>query len=322
MITRTLAAGAVTVVGNMPEAPGSLQPDIKVIRDIGGTRVILVYEGDWNALATYQASTACVPGYTSLPAGVTAADGLDIKLISSELDGDVGFTGRLVNTYVERNARETTTDMAAGLVSRQIGIRWIERQEAIEMYAARMTDTELGVFNSTLLEMWRNEEAADVKADFKVRLFTEDDSGNPVYEKTVALDNDDADIPASLKGSLLTKAIAQRIAQGVEYAGRQNIQVVVDETWRVAPTLAYQCNEIIGGSLPENHRPLFSMPTPAGTSITWMRLSDTCEPADNAYNRTIAYLGIPNTQIPNPVPEGWGDTPFDALLYTIQSGGE
>lgn len=310
-------------LGSFGDSPGRLQPQVRSTISASGLQITLEWAGSLEVLAAFQATDSCKAGATTLPQSLTLVDNtVKIKLAESELIGEEGFTGVLRNTYLERNERETDGDMAAGLVSRMIGMQWVERQEQLELFAARITDSEMGVFNPTLLEMWRIEECADVKADFMVRLFTEA-GGERIYLKTVALDNDDGDIPVSLKGSPLTKAVAQRIAQGVEYGGRNNIQIVATEIWRVPPTLEYKCNEILPAGIPAAHQPLFSMPTPAGTTFAWMRLTDYCTPMDSgAYSRSTTYLGMPKTAMPNPVPAYWGTTPFDELLYTSSSAPE
>lgn len=313
MITRATPT-TITQLGTFEASPGTLQPEIRSSITASGLQITLEWEGKWDVLATFQATASCKAGAITLPQSLTLADAsIKIKLLESELIGDVGYTGRLRNTYVQRNDREIDADMTAGLVSRTIGMQWVERQEQIELYAARLTDASLGVFNPVLLEMWRLEECADVKAEFKVRLFTEED-GVSTYLKTVALDHADATVPTSLLGSTLTKAVAQRIAQGVEYGGRNNIQIVANEVWRIPPTLEYQCNEILTAGIPIIHTPLFTMPS--STTTKWMRLSDYCTPMDSgSYNRVTTYLGIPTDAMPNPVPESWGTTPFDELLY-------
>ena len=317
MISRTKPA-SIKTFGAFEEGPGTLQPSVHSTRNTAGYQLTLEWEGDYAVLAAFQGTAACAAGAITLPQSLTLVDGaVKIKLIDSDLAGDVGFTGLLRNTYVLRNDREIDVDMNAGLVSRQISMQWIERQEQIELFAARLNDEALGTFNPVLLEMWRNEECADVKAEFNVRLFTEvSEGGTRAYLKTVALDNNDGEIPVSLKGSLLTKAVAQRIAQGVEYVGKNNIQIVAAEIWRVAPTLEYQCNQILTSGIPEIHRPLFHMPVPTGTTFSWMRMSDFCSQTDaGAYARTITYMGIENSMMPNPLPQSWGETPFDGLMY-------
>lgn len=322
MISRT-APETIKTFGSFGDGPGLLQPTMRTTRNASGLQIVLEWMGNYATLATFQGTADCLPGAITLPQSLTLVDNaIKIKLIDSELMGDDAFTGVLRNTYIQRNARETDDDMTAGLISRVVSMQWIERQEQIELFAARLPEATAGTFNPTLLEMWRAEECADVKAAFRVRLFTED-SGRRIYNKTVELDNSDTEIPASLVGSALTKAIAQRIAQGVEYAGRNNIQVVANEVWRVTPTLAYQCNEILPDGIPTTHQPLFSMPVPAGTTTSWMRMSDFCMQTDaGAYQRTTTYMGIPLTMMPNPKPDYWGDTPFDGLLYTSGAAAE
>lgn len=322
MISRTVP-GTIKTFGSFGDVPGLLQPTMRTLRNASGLQIVLEWDGAYGILATFQGTADCLPGAIALPQSLALVDeAIKIKLIDSELIGDVGFTGVLRNTYIQRNDRETDDDMTAGLVSRVVSMQWIERQEQIELFAARLPVATVGIFNPVLLEMWRNEECADVKAEFKVRLFVES-SGSRTYNKTVALDNADETIPASLMGSALTKAVAQRIAQGVEYAGRNNIQIVASEVWRVPPTLAYQCNEILSDGIPTTHQPLFSMPVPAGTTTSWMRMSDFCVQTDaGAYQRTTTYMGIPLTMMPNPKPDYWGDTPFDGLLYTSGAAAE
>ncbi len=324
MISRTKPE-SIKTFGAFEAGPGTLQAQIRSTRNAAGYQITLEWEGDYATLAAFQATDACAPGAIALPQSLTLVDAaVKIKLIDSDLTGDVSFTGMLRNTYVLRNDREIDADMTAGLVSRQVSMQWIERQEQIELFAARLNDETLGTFNPTLVEMWRNEECADVKADFQVRLFTEvSEGGTRAYLKTVSLDNNDGEIPTSLKGSLLTKAVAQRIAQGVEYVGKNNIQIVATEIWRVPPTLEYQCNTILADGVPTIHQPLFSMPVPTGTTFSWMRMSDFCAQTDaGAYARTITYMGIETSMIPDPLPQSWGDTPFDGLMYKTEASAE
>lgn len=310
-------AGAIKLIGGWGgEAAGLLQPTVETVRGPGGFQLALEWEGDYGSLASFQAGPWCEPGCPGLPGGLSMLDaGEAIKLESSTLRLEEGYTGVLRNTYVKRTERETDADMVAGLVSRTSSMQWVERQEQIEHFAARIPDGEMGRFNPTLLEMWRAEECADVKAEFKVRLYTEDSDGLRTYADTVALDNADAALSEQLRGSALTKAIAQRIAQGVEYAGSHMLQVVVREVWRKPPMLTHQCNAVLPQGIPLNHAPLFTLSSAVG-EIKWMRLSDDCEQTEaGAYLRSVVYLGLPTTMMPNPPPDGWGTRPFDALLY-------
>jgi hypothetical protein len=151
-----------------------------------------------------------------------------------------------------------------------------------------------------------------------VRIF-KDVSGEAVYDTTVALDNSGTDIngtavAAGLTGSNLTKAIAERIEQGVEYASQYVIQVLVREIWRTAPTFSGACNTVLTAGIPENHKPLFGSDDLAG--ITWARLTDNVEqPGATQFMRTVVYMGLPTTMTPYPVPANWGTTPYDGMLY-------
>lgn len=320
MITLPTPIVAPTLFGSFGTSPGLLQPTIESSRTAAGLQITLEWAGDYATLASFQAGASCTPGAIALPQSLALVDAnVKIKLVDSTLRLEEGGAGTLRNTYAERTVRETDADMALGLISRTASCQWIERQEQIEHFAARLEDNSLGQFNPTLLELWRNEEAADLKANFKVRLYVDDAAGNRTYLKTVDLDNSDTTIDAKLKGSALTKAVAQRVAQGVEYASRYIIQVVAKEVWRVPPTISSACNTILTG-LPAAHVPLFGLnPAIAGT-VTWMLVMDYCEQADaGSYHRTTVYMGMPTAMMPNPVPESWGTAPYDALLYATEA---
>lgn len=320
MITLPTPTNAPKLTGSWGSSPGQLQPTIETSRTAAGLQIVLEWAGDYATLATFQSGASCTPGAIALPQSLALVDAnIKIKLVDSVLRLEEGGSGVLRNVYQQRTDRETDADMAAGLISRTASCQWIERQEQIEHFAARITDETKGVFNPTLLELWRNEDAADVKANFQTRLYVDDAAGNRTYLKTVALDNADETIDVKLKGSALTKAVAQRVAQGVEYASRYIVQVVAKEVWRLPPTISSACHKILSG-LPTAHVPLFGLdPTIAGT-VVWMLVMDFCDQADaGSYHRTTVYMGMPTAMVPNPVPEYWGTTPYDELLYAKEA---
>lgn len=287
---------------------GLLQPAVTSSRTPNGLQIVLEWKGDYAVLAQFQAGDWCTPGCPGLPDGLAMVDpAVPVKLETSVLALEEGYEGVLRNTYVMRTSKEPEAELQAGLVARTSSMQWVERQEQLEHFAARKTDADLGAFNPVLVEMWRAEEVAAIKQAFQVRLYT-DNAGTREYDQTVSLDD------ATVGGSAITKAVAERIAQGVEYAGQNMLQVIVREVWRIPPALAYACNTVLPQGIPAPHQPLFTLSD--FEQISWMRMSDNCDQVDAAaYIRTIVYLGLPMSMMPNPMPSHWGATPFDGMLY-------
>lgn len=286
------------------------QPEWRVSRTAAGLRISLSWFGADKALMALLDSDLA-PGATGLPAscGFTLGGGTKIILETAELSGEEGDTATLRAEYRERNDRETDEDVAAGLQSRRVGMAWVERQETIEHYVARVKTAESGVFNGALFALWLQEGDPAAKAAYKV---TRGDGD------LVALGNTSEE--GEWKGSKSTLGAAQRFAMGVQYASRHMLQVVVEETWRVPPAVDARCNVVLPYGIPENHRPLGTLAHFSGR-FTWMRVSDGAVPVEgNLHRRTVVYLGVPEDMKPADPPVLWGDGPVDELLYKRQEG--
>ena len=288
---------------------GELQAELRVRNAAGGPRIELDVAGATPALLAAMRTAEFQPGAIALPAGCGAsAPGMRIILDEAELSGEEGAAATLRLVYRRRTRLEPDEDVAKGLHSRRIAVRWVERQEMIEHWAARKA-TSGDPFNGPLFALWLQEADPAAKIAYKV---TRGDGD------LVALDNTSES--GGWKGSALTKAVAQRYAIGVQYAAQSMLQVEVSETWRNLPTVDARCNRIVGATLPEGHRPIYPVEGLAGR-FTWIRDSDAIEePESGLYARTVVYLGIPNDMRPVPAPAKWGDGPVDELLYERAEG--
>lgn len=281
-----------------------LQPSFSVVNTPGGPRFRFEWCGDADKLLEMQLGDETLqPGSTSFPAssGLSAGNWLVI-LENTDLQGEEGASATLRAEYRRRNKRETDEDVAAGLQSRDIGARWIERQEVLEHYLSRKAaaDAAGSQFNGTLFALWLQEANPEAKLAFSV---TQADG------TAVALDDTDAG------GSALTKAAAQRFAMGVQYASQRMLQVEVSETWRKPPDIDAACNVILAKGIPQNHKPLFSVKNFDG-KFKWMRATDSVLPLGGAhFRRQVVYLGVPISMKPADPPQFWGDGPIDELLY-------
>lgn len=285
---------------NKPE----LQPSFSVVNTPAGPRFRFEWCGDADKLLEMQLGDEMLqPGSISFPtsSGISAGNWWVI-LENTDLQGEEGASATLRAEYRRRNKRETDEDVAAGLQSRDIGARWIERQEVLEHYLSRKAaaDAAGSQFNGTLFALWLQEADPEAKMDFSV---TQADG------TVVALDDTDAG------GSDLTKAAAQRFAMGVQYASQRILQVEVSETWRTPPDIDAQCNVILATGIPEKHKPLFKVVNFEG-KFAWMRAADSVLPLGGSqFRRQVVYLGVPNSMKPADPPAFWGDGPIDALLY-------
>lgn len=278
-----------------------LQSSWRLVATAAGERIVLEWEGPEGAVMDLAGDDAAQFGSTELPdsSGLSASADHGIILDARELSGSDAAHARFHAEFRARNERETDEDVRKGLQSRDIGAQWIERQELIEHFMARCK-SESGAFNAPLFQAWLSE--ADPAARMAYQITAADGS-------LVSLDDEGAD------GSKLTLGAAQRYAMGVQYAARQMMQVVVDETWRVPPDIDAACNVILDEGIPEKHRPLFDIANWDG-KFTWMRARDEVKPAGPLfYRRRVAYFGVPNAMAPVDPPEGWGDGPIDELLY-------
>lgn len=281
----------------------NLQPSFRLSTTAAGPRLRLEWHGSADKLLELQQSDpALQPGSIALPSscGISSAGSEKIILESTDLSGEEGATATLVAEYRKRNKRETDEDVAAGLQSRDIGARWIERQELLEHFISRMSSSGRGTFNGSLFALWLQEADPDAKLSYKV---TKSDYS------TVSLDDVDEG------GSQLTMAAAQRFAMGVQYASLRMMQIEVNETWRNPPTIDAKCNVILKGGLPAKHTPLYKVANSAG-KLTWMRASDGAVPIQGSlFRRTVVYLGVPQSMRPLSPPLFWGAGPIDGLLY-------
>lgn len=288
----------------------NLQPSFRLSTTAAGPRLRLEWHGSADKLLELQQSDpALQPGSIALPSscGISSAGSEKIILESTDLSGEEGATATLVAEYRKRNKRETDEDVAAGLQSRDIGARWIERQELLEHFLARRkTSGDEVAFNGALFALWLQEADPSAKIAFGVTRGPDD---------IVSLDNTTES--GNWTGSQLTKAAAQRFAMGVQYASKRMMQVEVKETWREPPEIDAKCNVILQGGIPEKHRPLYKIVHFDG-KMSWMRAADGATPIQGSlFRRTVVYLGVPNSMRPADPPLLWGQGPIDELLYEI-----
>lgn len=287
----------------------TLQPRWEISNGAGGKRLVLEWSGADTALAELAEGESLQRGSTSLPngAGVSWSPEHGIILDSVDLGGDTAATATLRAEYRQRNARETDEDVAKGLQSRDIGARWVERQETIEHWAARQKNPKLdGPFNAALFAAWLSESDPGLRG----RLATLVDG------KEVSLGDDEEDSD-TWRGNDFTLAIAQRYNMGVQYVGMHMLQVEVDETWRKPPNISAKCNAKLA-AIPAEHRPLFSVEgfKADGGNHSFIRAADLVVPAGAAlFRRKVVYLCIPQSMSPKTPPLGWGQGPVDELLY-------
>ena len=283
------------------------QPSFRLVNTAGGPRMRLEWKGDADALLALCASDDSLkPGSISLPSscGVSLGGGERIILETVELSGEEGGAAALSAEYRARNARETDGDVADGLQSRRVAMEWVERQETIEHYVARVKGDDAGVFNGALFALWLQEADPAAKAAYKV---TRGDGD------LVSLGNESEE--GEWKGSASTLGAAQRFAMGVQYASRHMLQVTAEETWRRPPDVDTRCNVVLADGIPPNHRPEGTLQNFSGR-FAWMRASDGAAPIDaKLHRRRVVYLGVPESMKPADPPELWGDGPVDALLY-------
>lgn len=240
-------------------------------------------------------------GETELPAGVALSTNGKIILDDVNIEGENGGMALETLSYRFRNIREPDSDVADGLQRRVIGARWIERQEVIEHWASRQKENGHGEFRAALFQAWLAEPDPATRLAYAVTL------GDG---EQVALDDSD-------QGSPLTKAVAQRYAMGVQYAGNRMLQIEVSETWRVPPSVSGVCNVRLT-SIPENHRPWFKIDNFDG-KFDFVRCADIVTPTGALFARKVIYLCIPKDMKPADPPDFWGDTAVDELLNPAES---
>lgn len=314
-------------IGAAAESP-RLQVELRESRRGASEVLTLEIAGARSAVMDLWNGDAFKPGAITLPGGlpVSLASGAKVILESADLSGEVGAQLSISATYRARNARETDADCAAGLLSRTISSRWVERQEMIEHFAARKAKWMHTTFNARLFSLWVDEPDPATKAAYRVSVEEKDEEGNVVSTSTYPLDpadrrDGDPDIPEELRGSTLTRAVAERFAMGVQYAGNRMMQLDVSEIWRVPRAInAASANATLEGSPPVVHQPLFKISETQGIKFYWILAADGEEQTPEGYRRALVYLGIPSTMSPDPAPTYWGETPVDELVNPIQKG--
>lgn len=288
----------------------------QLVESDAGERFVVELEGCESVIASVAGSSDAKFGSTRLPGEVGISVGADNGIILEvvKLSGEDGGLATLHLEYRARNSRERESDVKAGLQSRDIGAQWVERQELLEHYMARLPSRQDGKFNAALFQAWLSEEDPSARMDYSV-------TGEGGEKVSLGGGGGDGGGGGGNRGSTLTLAAAQRYAMGVQYAARQMLQVVVRETWRVPPDIDAKCNVIIDG-IPQEHRPEFAVANFDG-KFAWMRSRDEVKPAGpRLYARTVVYLGVPNSMSPADPPELWGDGPIDKLLYGEGGGGD
>lgn len=274
----------------------ALQATWRLSASAAGERLFITLRGPAETVSDLSTDADYRPGATSLPAAVTglAVTG-DIICESAELQVEPGAMASLTLVYRERNARERTTDCEAGLLSRVISSRWVERQEMLEHFMARKSSD----FDATAFAAWLNEPDAAVKASHSYT----NESGT-----VVALEND-------------TLAAAERFDMGVQYAALFMLQIEVSELWNGPVNTSAACNSVIS-AIPAEHRPLFSVDGLEG-HFSFMRVCDSVQHrGENLHARTVVYLCLPDDLAPATPPTGWGTGPIDELLYGSAGGGQ
>ncbi|MBR1608879.1 MAG: hypothetical protein IJ678_04605 [Kiritimatiellae bacterium] len=275
-MTISLESAAAGRVVDHGDKAAQLQSSWRVVASAAGERLVLEWEGRESAVLSLAARADTRLGATSLPAscGLAAESKNGLLLDTRDLQGEEGARARLHLEYRERNARETDADVKNGLHSRNIGAEWVERQELIEHFLARMPKGTSEAFDPTLFQAWLNEQDPQTRIAYAVS----------------AGDGGDA---TELSG--LTLAAAQRYAMGVQYAARQMLQVVVRETWRVPPEIDAKCNIVLKSGIPEEHRPEFKVKNLDG-KFAWMRSRDAMRPTGTGfYDRTVAVCQMKRT---------------------------
>jgi len=300
----------VTRIGAAAETP-QLQVQLRESRRGASEVLTLEIAGARGPMMDLWNSDAFKPGAITLPGGlpVSLASGAKVILESADLSGEVG-----------------AQDCAAGLLSRTISSRWVERQEMIEHFAARKAKWMHTTFNARLFSLWVDEPDPATKAAYRVSVEEKDEEGNVVSTSTYPLDpadrrDGDPDIPEELRGSTLTRSVAERFAMGVQYAGNRMMQLDVSELWRVPRAInAASANATLEGDPPVVHQPLFKISETQGIKFYWILAADGEEQTPEGYRRALVYLGIPSTMSPDPAPTYWGETPVDELVNPIQKG--
>ena len=317
----------VTRIGAAAETP-QLQVQLRESRRGASEVLTLEIAGARGPMMDLWNSDALVPGAIALPTGlpVSLASGKKIILESADLTGEVGAQLSISAVYRKRNERETDADCLAGLLSRTVSCRWVERQEMIEHFAARKAKWMHTTFNAKLFALWIDEPDPATKAAYRVSVEEKDEEGNVVSTSTYPLDPadrgaGDPEIPEELRGSTLTKAVAERFAMGVQYAGNRMMQLDVSEIWRVPRTInASSANSTLEGRPPVVHQPLFQAAETQGVTFHWVLAADGEEQVAEGFRRGLVYLGIPSTMTPDPAPTYWGETPVDELVNPVQKG--
>ncbi len=298
------------------------------VSESGGAKALEIsFTGLFSELTDFQNDSCCI-GTTVLPENVTATG--DLVENGWICEGSVlrlqqGGLAELVTRWRLRNERETAEECAAGLLSRTISVRRIERQETIEHYAARSgggeedgatgsEGTGTNGFSETFFNLWRQEADPVARAEFKVRVPTVDALGGVTYSDPAPLYSEDSSSDAV--STKLTKMVAERWAQGVTYASEFFVRVEVQEVWWKAPAdVKLKCNVILEKGIPENHKPMWK-PDDVNNLYYWMREgTDVMHDPSGVYRVNTAYIGMGKNFKPVPVPTGWGSTPFDEMLY-------
>lgn len=317
----------VSRIGSDAETP-KLQVELRESRRGASEVLTLEIAGARGAIMDLWNGDSFKPGAIALPSGlpVSLASGSKIILESADLAGEAGAQLSISAVYRKRNERETDADCLAGLLSRTVSCRWVERQEMIEHFAARKAKWMHQTFNARLFALWVDEPDPATKAAFRVTVEDKDENGNVTATRTYPLDPADrADgedaAPDALVGSTLTKAVAERFAMGVQYASNRMMQLDVSELWRVPRAInASSANATLSGRPPVVHQPLFQAKETQGVTFFWVLAADGEDQTPEGYNRRLVYLGIPSTMSPDPAPTYWGETPVDELVNPVQKG--
>lgn len=289
-ITFSPSDSKIVAVGN--DRP-RLQTRWRIVDGPGGKRVTVTLRGATSDIVDEMHEV----GETSFPASLALNVQGRVILDDVQVEGEDGEFATQVLTYRFRNARETDGDVSDGLQRRDIAVRWVERQELIEHWAARHKEgAALGAFQPSLFQAWLAEPDAATRMQHAVN----------VGDEQVPLDDDE-------QGSKMTLAVAQRYDMGVQYVGNRVCQIEVSELWREPPNLTAEINKQLV-YIPENHRPFCKIDNFEG-KFSFVRVADAVTPTGGGwFQRQVVYLCVPDSMKPPIPPEGWGDGPIDELL--------
>lgn len=268
-----------------------------------------IYEGGAKrATATFHGLYSALQGAVVEPNGVAKVPGTtDCVLTRCKLTRQEGDSGVLV---FEGTAADSAVEPATATTPKTTRIRltWTPRQVPIE----RGRINQIGsTYDYALLEYWKRTEDFNLKKAYKAvvpvlygtgaALNTHQPADSVYAAATVEIHELDAD----------TKAIAERIAIGMETYEDYYPVVTIKKTWYGKAPSGALVKPGTQGDPP-------SMPPGIDLSdYYWICCAgDVEQPAANDWVTTNAWTGLLSGAIPEPKPTGWGSTPFDDKYYS------